>query len=131
MEQVVVRMRLKLRRENEAKKLPKPVQQYMRRNFHLLPEYLDLLRCFEYPGQVSGKEVRCINIFSPSRAQEHGLSIKTHAELEQHAEMLLFRGYIDQEGNTYVADRRPPIGQAKTAGRVTEQKRKGDRSGSV
>ena len=94
---------------NEARKLPRPVHEYMQRRFTLISEYLDTLRCFECEGVVSGKEVRCIRIFSPYRAKEQLLSIKTEADLDQHPEMLLFEGYIDRQGSAYVADRRPPL----------------------
>lgn len=44
--------------KNGAKRLPRPVQEYMKRWFTLLPEYLDLLRCFEYDGLVNEKRVK-------------------------------------------------------------------------
>lgn len=106
-------MRFSPWQKNGAKKLPRPVQEYMKRGFMLLPEYLGLLRCFEYDGQVNEKLVRCIRIFSPNRAQEHHLSITTNQDLGQHLEMLLFEGYIDSYGNVYVADRRAPLRQSK------------------
>ena len=100
--------------KNEAKKLPRTVHEYMRHRFILLPEYLDALRCFEYDGQVNQKQVSCIRIFSPCRAQERCLNIRTKSDLDQHPEMLLFEGYIDREGSVYVADRRPPLRLVKT-----------------
>lgn len=108
-------MHIHLRRENEIRKLPKPIQEYMRHRFMLLPEYLELLRCFEYDGQINSRNVRLFSIFSPNRAQEKHLLIKTRQDLEQHPEMLLYQGYIDNQGNAYVADRRAPITKAKTA----------------
>jgi hypothetical protein len=102
-------MHLHLRRNGEARRLPKPIQDYMRYRFMLLPEYLGLLRCFEYQGEVNGKSVRRISIFSPNRVEEKHFVIKTRQDLEQHPEMLLFEGYIDRQGNAYVADRRAPI----------------------
>jgi hypothetical protein len=81
----------------------------MTRRFYLLPEYLDLLRCFEYEGLVNQKRVRCIRIFSPNKVREHHLSITTNQDLEQHPEMLLFEAHIDSQGKVYVADRRAPL----------------------
>ncbi len=75
----------------------------------LLPEYLGMLRCFEYQGEVNGKLVRRISIFSPNKAEEKHFVIKTRLDLEQHPEMLLFEGYIDSRGNAYAADRRASI----------------------
>ena len=98
---------------NEAKKLPRVVQEYMTWRFDLVLEYLNMLRCFEYDGIVNGKEVSCIRIFSPYTAEEQRLSIRTKSDLDQHPEMLLFEGYIDRQGSVYVADRRPPLMQAK------------------
>ena len=86
----------------------------MRRRFDLLPEYPDVLRCFEYDGLVNNKHVRCIRNFSPYKAEEHNLSIRTSLDLEQHPEMLLYEGHIDSQGNAYVADRRALLRLAKT-----------------
>jgi len=108
-------MNINLRNENKAKRLPKAIQEYMRRRFTLLPEYLELLRCFEYSGQVNGKQVRRISIFSPDKAREKTLLIKTRKDLEQHPELLFYEGHIDSEGNVYVADRRTPSIRTKKA----------------
>lgn len=106
-------MRFSTWHKNGAKRLPKPVQEYMKRRFMLLPEYLGLLRCFEYDGLVNEKRVRCIRIFSPNRAREHRLLITTNQDLGQYPEMLLFEGYINSQGGVYVADRRSPIVRRK------------------
>lgn len=95
--------------KNGAKKLPGAVQEYMWHRFNLVPLYLDTLRCFEFDGIVNGKEVKRIRIFSPNRAKEQLLSIKDIADLDEHAEMVLFEGYIDSHGIVYVADRRAPV----------------------
>lgn len=108
-------MHIHLRNENEAKRLPRAIQEYMRRRFGLLPEYLELLRCFEYEGQVNGKRVRRISIFSPNKAREKKLLIKTRQDLEQNPELLFYEGYIDSEGKAYVADRRTPSSRVKAA----------------
>lgn len=103
------------RNENEAKRLPRAIQEYMRCRFVLLPEYLNLLRCFEYDDQVNGKRVRHVKIFSPGKAREEKLSIRNRHDLEQHPELLFYEGYIDSEGNAYVADRRTPSIRIKAA----------------
>ena len=108
-------MHLHWRNENEAKRLPRAIQEYMRRRFSLLPEYLELLKCFEYDGQVNGKQVRRISIFSPNKAREKKLLIKTRQNLEQHPELLFYEGYIDSQGNAYVADRRALSSRVKAA----------------
>lgn len=106
-------MRFNLWRKSKAGRLPRPVQQYMSREFDLLPEYLDMLKCFEYDRLVNQKQVRRVRILSPCMAQEHHLSITTNLDLEQHPEMLLYEGYIDSQGSVYVADRRAPVKQKK------------------
>ncbi len=102
-------MHFHLRNNEEPRRLPKVVQDYMIRRFVLLPEYLGLLRCFEYDGEVNGKQVRRVSMFSPSKAEETHILIKNRHDLEQHPEMLLFEGYIDKQGNAYAADRRAPV----------------------
>jgi len=98
---------------SKAKKLPGPIHEYMRHRFIFLPEYLDTLRCFEYDGIFNGKEVHSVRIFSPYRAKEQHIVIRTRTDLDQHPEMLLFEGHIDRQGGVYVADRRPPLRVAK------------------
>lgn len=106
-------MRFSTFHKNGAKRLPRPVQEYMKRRFNLLPEYISLLRCLEYDGRVNEKRVRRIRIFNRNRAVEQHLSITTNQDLEQHPEMLLFEGYIDSQSSVYVADRRAPLRQSK------------------
>ena len=113
LQEVEEEMHIHLRNENKVKRLPRAIQEYMRRRFDLLPEYLKLLRCFEYNGQVNGKQVRRVRIFSPNKALEKKLSIKTWQDLEQHPELLFYEGYIDSQGNAYVADRRAPSSRGK------------------
>ena len=76
---------------SKAKKLTKAVQEHMIWRFNLVFEYLNMLRCFEYDGVVNGKEVSRLRIFSPYRAGEQHLSIRTKSDLDQYPEMLLFR----------------------------------------
>ena len=106
-------MHIHLRNENKVKRLPRAIQEYMRRRFDLLPEYLELLRCFEYEGQVNSEQVKRISIFCPLNAQEKSLFIRTRQDLEQHPEILLYEGHVDNQGNAYVADRRATIVKAK------------------
>jgi hypothetical protein len=101
--------------DSRVKRLPKPIQEYMKARFKLLPEYLTLMRCFEYQGTVGNKEVSRVSIFSPANATEKHLMIITRKDLEQHPEMLLFEGYIDSQGKAYVADRRVPVKTGKAA----------------
>ncbi len=90
-------------------KLPGAVKEYMSSRYNLLPEYLERLRYIEVEGTVKGRQVKRMRIFNPYKAKELNLTIAGNQELEQHPELLLFEGYIDLEGNVYVADRRPPI----------------------
>jgi hypothetical protein len=106
-------MHLSVWHRSEAKKLPKPVQEYMKHRFHFLPEYLDTLKCFEYSSQVNGKSVRRLRIFSPARAQEQHFIINSNLDLERHPDLLLYEGYIDNRENAYVADRRAPLCRRK------------------
>ena len=52
--------------------------------------------------------MRRISIFSPNKAREKKLLIKTRQDLEQHPELLFYEGYFDSEGKAYVTDRRAP-----------------------
>ena len=59
--------------------------------------------------------MRRIRIFSPDRALDKKLLINTKQDLEQHPDLLFYEGYIDSEGNAYVADRRVPSSRVKAA----------------
>ncbi|HEY50518.1 MAG TPA: hypothetical protein G4O20_01780 [Dehalococcoidia bacterium] len=102
-------------RNGEARKLSKQVREYMKRRFILLPEYLDLLRCFEYAGVMNGKSIRGFRIFSPYRAKERNIAIKSILDLKRYPELLFFEGYMDGQGTVYVADRRPPLRLGKAS----------------
>ena len=93
-------------RNGHSRKLPRPINDYMRQRFGVLPEYLDALRCFEFEGAVNDKEVMRYRIYSPVKAQRQKITIAGLSDLEQHPGMLLYEGYINTEGKAYVADRR-------------------------
>jgi hypothetical protein len=99
-------MNLHLGNTGEARRLPKAVREYMRYRFLLLPEYLDLLRCFEFDGELQGSPVKMVKIFSPAAARDAGVSIQTRHDLERHHDLLLYEGHLDGQGKAYVADRR-------------------------
>ena len=108
-------MSLNLWHQNRYVKLPKPVKEYMIHRFNLLPEYVDMLRCFEYAGLFDDKPVMYLAIFYPDIIQGQRLTIKDHHDLEAHPEMLLYRGHIDDQGNVYVTDRRAPMKRVKVS----------------
>jgi hypothetical protein len=96
--------------KKQIRKLPKPVQDYMRRKFNLPAEYLGILRCLKKVGANGGeKSVINISIFSPVRAQEHHLVIKSAEDLKRYPGMVLFKGRIDSLGGVYIADQRGPM----------------------
>jgi hypothetical protein len=106
-----------LYKKNQIRKLPKAVQDYMRRKFNLPAEYLGILRCL-MRGRANGEERDVnISIFSPVRAQEYRLVIRTTADLKRYPEMVLFKGRIDSRGGVYIADRRGPARVIKLSSR--------------
>ena len=66
----------------QPKRLARPVQEYMRQRFDLVPEYLAMLRCFEYDGLLNEKQIRCTRIFNPYLVQRQHTSIRTAADLD-------------------------------------------------
>ena len=94
---------------SQVRKLPRIVQDFMRHKFNLPAEYLDILRCLENAGADNGNQATSISIFSPVRAREHRLAIKTTADLGRYPEMVLFRGHVDSRGGIDVADQRGPV----------------------
>jgi hypothetical protein len=94
---------------SQVRKLPRPVQDFMRHKFNLPAEYLGILRCLENVRSANGNQATSISIFSPVRAREHHLAIKTVADLGRYPEMVLFKGHIDSRGGVDIADRRGPV----------------------
>lgn len=95
--------------KSQVRKLPRAVQEYMRRKFNLPIEYLGILRCLENTRANNGSTITSISIFSPVRAKEHHLTIKSVGDLGQYPEMLLFKGHIDSAGGIEINDRRRPV----------------------
>ena len=93
----------------KARSVPQSVKTYMVHRFLLLPEYVDMLRCFERQEMIGDKRVRRFSIFSPHKAQEHHLAIRNLSDLMQHRELLEYEGHIEADGTVYVADRRRPF----------------------
>lgn len=94
---------------SQVRKLPRLVQDFMRHKFNLPAEYLGILRCLENNGAADGNQATSISIFSPIKALEHHLAIKTTADLGRYPEMILFRGHFDNRGGVDIADRRGPV----------------------
>ena len=94
--------------ESKVKKLSRHIQEFMRHRFNLPVEYLGILRCLEITKQVNGNKSTSLNIFSPVRAKEYHIKIKTFTDLERYPEMVLFKGHIDSDGVISVTDRRGP-----------------------
>ena len=92
----------------KAKRLPEAVKKYMQQRFNLLPEYLNLLGCFKYTDLVNGRQVKRLTIFRCDDTHKTKNIVTNIQDLERHKELLLFEGYIDSNGNVYVADRRSP-----------------------
>ena len=84
------------------------MQEYMRKRFILSLDYLSGLRCLEYDGMAGEKPVKRFKIFDPGEVRKKVGRVKTIQDLDQHPEVLMFEGYIDQSGAAYAADRRMP-----------------------
>jgi virulence-associated protein VapD len=99
-------MNIHFQRNSEEKRLAKWVREYMWQQFMLSKEYLSELRCFEYEENINGRQITRILIFNPRLARSQHASLRTHSDLEQHREILLYEGYVDDQGSVYVEDRR-------------------------
>jgi hypothetical protein len=95
--------------KSQARKLPRPVQDFLRHKFNLPTEYPGILRYLENAGGDGENQTTSISIFSPIRAREHRLNIKTAADLGRYPEMVLFKGNIDSQGGIDIADHRGPV----------------------
>lgn len=83
----------------------------------LTPEYLKILRCFEYAGQIGDKPVRRFRIYSLKDIEEKNLILKSIEDLDTSPGTVLFEGYIDKSGKAYAADRRVPKRLHKETGK--------------
>lgn len=96
------------REKTDARRIPEPVQEYLRKRFLLRPEYIGELRCFGNEGMLDGQTVMQVHIFSPALAKRKGLVVRDKGDLQSHPEVLFFEGYISARGRVYLADRRLP-----------------------
>lgn len=93
------------KQSNEAKRLSWKVREYMRQRFTLSEEYLSELRCFEYEEGINERDVLRILIFHPRFVRSQHVLLKTHTDLEQHPEVLFYKGYEDDiRGSLYIED---------------------------
>lgn len=97
----------------------------MHKRFLLTPDFLKMLRCFEYEGMVGDRKVSRVSIFSSADATEKSLVLKTRHDLEKYPDMILFEGYVDKQGNAYAADRRTPKKGKKIHRSINETKIEG------
>ena len=110
-------MNIHFQRHNEAKRLAKWVREYMWQKFMLSEQYLGELRCFEYEENINGKQVTHILIFHPSQARSQHASVRTLSDLERHRNVLLYEGYVDDQGAVYVESRRTTASSERAPGK--------------
>jgi len=113
-------------KNNEIKRVPEPVLQYMKRRFLLPTLYISGLRCFEHEGTFRREPVMQIRIFDPFLAGTLGLTIRKRSDLDKHPELLQFEGYIDRKGQVYIADRRSPIQRKHNCDAVSGSSNRGN-----
>ena len=101
-------MNMYLSHHSNGKRLPKEIRDYIRKRFMLTPEYVNVLRCFEYEGTVGEKPVRRFRIYDEKDAAHKKLVLKQIGDLDKEPGTVIFEGYIDKAGNAYAADRRVP-----------------------
>lgn len=99
-------MELPFRQKDKAKRLHKPVQEYMQHKFALPVDYLGELRCFEYDSDMNGKPVKYLRIFNSRPARSQNTVVRTNADLDRQPQVLIYQGYRDNQGNIYIEELR-------------------------
>lgn len=94
------------RKKNEARRLTKQMQDYLRRHFMLKESYLNELKYFEDDSVFQDQPVKRIHVFQDQLAHKQKLIITNASDLKLHPEVLVFEGHINTEGKVYFADRR-------------------------
>ena len=87
-------------------KLPEAVQEYMAHKFNLAHMYLGNLRCFKSLDQSDGQRLTRLRISSQDLLQQSKARIRTYADFDGRAEILLYDGYIDAKNNIHIDDQR-------------------------
>ena len=95
-------------RKSKPQKVPKAVRKQMIEQFHLLPEYMDMLACYQSRIQMNGKQVSLIKIFSPSTADERQIYVRDGVDLDQNPELLLYEAIAGSGGIISIMDKRWP-----------------------
>jgi hypothetical protein len=82
----------------KPKDLPESVGRYLVVDLKMDPDYVWTLKAALRPRQEN-RDVRDFRIFSPSRADAAGVTIRNYNTLEAHPDLILHEGWMNKKTN--------------------------------
>jgi hypothetical protein len=79
---------------NGHRRLPGRVLDYLERKFQLHPQDMLTLRAVKRRGLLGNLPATFIRIYDQALLERNGISIKSFRDLDRHAAVLLYHGYI-------------------------------------
>jgi len=95
-----------LSRNNRPKTLPKIVEEFMTKEFNLSPIYLKDLRYFENTTFIDDRQLKEMRITSRNLLRQTNLKIKEYVDLDNHPDLVLYDGYIEDGSKIHINDKR-------------------------
>ena len=90
--------KVKEKKEKAIKKIEGSLWGYMVSQQGVIVDVLQNLRRVERDGVVGGKQVTMIRIFDPATTKEKGVAIEEYESLDDHPELILYKGYYLEIG---------------------------------
>lgn len=64
------------------------------------------MRCVEREDTLDGRRVTFMRIFKPREAEEKGITVTGWETFDQHPELILFEGHLDEANNAHLERKR-------------------------
>ena len=81
---------------------PKNLTNCLKNEFQLSPEDMESLQWVTLSGSFGGFSVSVVRIFNHVEAQKSGLTVSDYHDLDEHPEMIVFEGYVFEDGPVHL-----------------------------
>ena len=87
-------------------KWPKNMLPYLEKEFYLHPREMASLHYVGRQGSLRGLPVHYVRLYDRVMADQQGLVIRHHGDLDKYPELIRFEGYIFRDGKVYLHKKR-------------------------
>ena len=86
----------------DCRQWPKNLTNCLKNEFQLSPEDMESFQWVTLSGSFGGFSVSVVRIFNHFEAQESGLAVNDYHDLDEHPEMIVFEGYVFEDGPVHL-----------------------------